>query len=57
MSDKGNYHLLANNGKRELKYIIRKGTEDHLRISLLGISGISVEMLTELAKKYLEPKI
>lgn len=53
---KGNYHLLANYGTRELKYIIRKGTEDHLRISLLGISGISSEMLRELAKKYLEPQ-
>lgn len=54
---KGNYHLLASHGSRELKYIIRKGTEDHLRISLVGISGISAEMLNELAKKYLEPKI
>lgn len=50
---KGNYHLLANIGDRELKYVIRRGTDDHLHISLLGISGVSAELLQELATKYL----
>lgn len=54
---KGNYHLLAESASRELKYIIRRGTEDHLRISLLGISAIPSEMLEELARKYLLPKL
>lgn len=54
---KGNYHLLAELGSRELKYVIRRGTEDHLHISLLGIAAIPSDMLEELARKYLLSKL
>jgi len=54
---KGNYHLLANADDRELKYVIRKNTPDHLRISLLGIANVSVEELRRLAEAHLVSKL
>lgn len=38
---RGNYHLLATINERELKYIIRKGTEEYEQINNKGIKNIS----------------
>jgi serine/threonine-protein kinase HipA len=54
---KGNYHILATIDNRELKYIIRKGTDEHNVITAKGIMNITEEYMTLLVKKYLLHKI
>jgi serine/threonine-protein kinase HipA len=54
---KGNYHLLATIDNRELKYIIRKGTDEHNAISAKGLMNITKEDMKSLVAKYLTPKI
>jgi serine/threonine-protein kinase HipA len=54
---KGNYHILATIDNRELKYIIRKGTDEHNIITAKGIMNITEEYMKLLVKKYLIHKI
>lgn len=54
---KGNYHLLATIDGRQLKYILRTGTDEHKAITNKGLSNITENELSPLIKKYLLPKI
>jgi serine/threonine-protein kinase HipA len=50
---KGNYHLLAIIDSRELKYIIRKDTDEYNAITSKGITNITEEDMKLLIKKHL----
>jgi serine/threonine-protein kinase HipA len=50
---KGNYHLLATIDSHELKYIIRKGTDEHNVITAKGIANITEKDMKSLVEKYL----
>lgn len=54
---KGNYHLLATIDGRQLKYILRTGTNEHETITNKGLSNLTENELVPLIKKYLLPKI
>lgn len=54
---KGNYHLLATIDGRQLKYILRTGTDEHETITNKGLSNLTENELSPLIKKYLLPKI
>jgi serine/threonine-protein kinase HipA len=54
---KGNYHLLAIIDSRELKYIIRKGTDEHNTITVKGIINITEKDMKLLVEKYLIRKV
>ena len=52
----GNYHLLADINGHERKYIIRKGTDLHSKISSIGANRLSEDYLLTLAETLLAPK-
>lgn len=54
---KGNYHLLASVDGHELKYIFRKGTEEHGRIDRQGIARLSSEDILQMVRTFLMPKL
>ena len=54
---KGNYHLVATVGGKELKYIIRKGTPEHDALTRTGLSNLTEAMLKELAMQFLLQKV
>ena len=54
---KGNYLLLATIDGSNMKYIIRKGTQEHDDIAKTGLAGITEEKKKELISLYFLPKI
>ena len=54
---KGNYLLLATIDGRNMKYIIRKGTQEHDDIAKTGLSSMTEEKKKELISLYFLPKI
>ena len=54
---KGNYLLLATIDGRIMKYIIRKGTQEHDDIAKAGLASMTEEQKKELVSLYLLPKI
>ncbi|MDE7086290.1 MAG: type II toxin-antitoxin system HipA family toxin [Prevotella sp.] len=54
---KGNYHLLATIDGRQLKYVLRTGTDAHEAITSKGLSNLTENELRLLVEKYLLPKI
>ena len=54
---KGNFLLLATIDGRNMKYIIRKGTQEHYDIAKVGLASMTEEQKKELVSLYLLPKI
>ena len=54
---KGNYLLLATIDGRKMKYIIRKGTQEHDDISKTGLASMTEEKKKELVSHYFLTKI
>ena len=54
---KGNYLLLATIDGRNMKYIIRKGTQEHDDIAKAGLASMTEEKKKELVNLFLLPKI
>jgi serine/threonine-protein kinase HipA len=54
---KGNYHLFATIDNRELKYIIRKGTNEYNAITATGMTNITENDMKVLVEKYLILKV
>ena len=54
---KGNYLLLATIDGRNMKYIIRKGTQEHDAIAMTGLASLTDEKKKELVNLFLLPKI
>ena len=54
---KGNYLLLATINERKMKYIIRKGTQEHDDIAKTGLANMTEEKKKELVSLYFLPKI
>ena len=54
---KGNYLLLATIDGRNMKYIIRKGTQEYDDIAKAGLASMTEEQKKELVSLYLLPKI
>ena len=54
---KGNYHLWATIDDKDLKYIFRKGTEEYNDINATGIAHLEEELLLQLVRTYLLPKV
>lgn len=54
---KGNYLLLATIDGRKMKYIIRKGTQEHDDISKTGLASMTEEKKKELVSHYILTKI
>ena len=54
---KGNYLLLATINGRKMKYIIRKGTQEHDDIAKTGLASMTEEKKKELISLYFLPKI
>ncbi|MCD8208976.1 MAG: type II toxin-antitoxin system HipA family toxin [Bacteroidales bacterium] len=50
---RGNYHLWATIDGKSQRFVIRKKTEDHAKISDLGLSNVSETLLRELLAKYI----
>lgn len=55
-SYKGNYHLAATIDGKDRKYIIRKGTPQHQKITELGFSNMTESTIRELVSTILTPK-
>lgn len=55
-SYKGNYHLAATIDGKDRKYIIRKGTPQHQKITELGFSNMTESTIRELVSTILPPK-
>ena len=54
---KGNYLLVATIDGRNMKYIIRKGTQEYDAIAMTGLASMTEEKKKELISLYLLPKI
>ena len=54
---KGNFLLLATIDGRNMKYIIRKGTQEYDAIAMTGLASMTEEKKKELISLYLLPKI
>ena len=54
---KGNFLLLATIDRRNMKYIIRKGTQEHDDIAKAGLASMTEEQKKELVNLFLLPKI
>ncbi|MBP5692707.1 MAG: type II toxin-antitoxin system HipA family toxin [Bacteroidales bacterium] len=54
-SYKGNYHLAATIDGKDRKYIIRKGTPQHQKITELGFSNMTESTIRELVSTILTP--
>ena len=54
---KGNFLLLATIDGRNMKYIIRKGTQEYDAIAMTGLANMTNEKKKELVNLFLLPKI
>ena len=50
---KGNYLIRATVDGKNRKYIIRKGTQEHEKLTSVGLANVTDEMMKEMVEKFI----